>query len=325
MRTHDSPSVFVGIDVSKAHLDYALRPSGPAGQVANTPSGIAQLLAQFAALSPTRVVLEATGGYESACVAALAAAGWAVAVINPRQARAFARSTGRLAKTDRVDAALLAHFGEALRPQVRALPDAASQHLQAVLVRRRQLVEIVVAERNRREQTQDAAMRDDLDAHLTWLEDTLRQLEATLAELVQASPAWRATEQLLRSVKGVGVVTATTLLAELPELGQLNRKQIAALVGVAPFACDSGQQRGKRVIWGGRASVRQALYMAALSATRFNPVIRAFYTRLVQAGKVKKVALVACMRKLLTILNAIVKSGQAWQPDYAPTQSRTTP
>jgi transposase len=317
MSTNTTTPLFIGIDVSKAHLDVAVRPAQMHWQVANTAAGIDELIVKLRPLAPTLIVLEATGGYETACTAGLAAAGFAVAVINPRQARDFAKSLGRLAKTDKVDASVLAHFGDALRPEPRPLPDEASRHLQAVLVRRRQLIEMLVAEKNRLSATLDDSVRIRLQEHIAWLEQELETLDQDLDNQLRNSPIWREKENLLRSVKGVGVVTATTLLAELPELGQLDRRKIAALVGVAPFNRDSGRHHGKRAIWGGRASVRHTLYMAALSASRHNPVIRAFYQRLLQAGKLKKVALVACMRKLLTILNAMIRYDKPWDPDHA--------
>jgi transposase len=317
MSTNNVTPLFIGIDVSKAHLDIAVRPGQLHWQVENTTTGIDELIAKLRPMAPTLIVLEATGGYETACAAGLAAAGFAVAVINPRQARDFAKSLGRLAKTDKVDASDLARFGEALRPEPRPLPDEASRHLQAVLVRRRQIIEMLVAEKNRLSATQDAAVRIRMQEHITWLEQELEDLDQDLDNQLRNSPMWREKENLLCSVKGVGPVTATTLLAELPELGKLDRRKIAALVGVAPFNRDSGRQRGKRAIWGGRATVRQALYMATLSACRHNPVIRAFYQRLLQAGKLKMVAIVACMRKLLTILNAMIRYGTPWQPQLA--------
>jgi transposase len=317
MSTNNITPLFIGIDVSKAHLDIAVRPGQLHWQVENTTTGIDELIAKLRPMAPTLIVLEATGGYETACAAGLAAAGFAVAVINPRQARDFAKSLGRLAKTDKVDASDLARFGEALRPEPRPLPDEASRHLQAVLVRRRQIIEMLVAEKNRLSATQDAAVRIRMQEHITWLEQELEDLDQDLDHQLRNSPLWREKENLLRSVKGVGPVTATTLLAELPELGQLDRRKIAALVGVAPFNRDSGRQHGKRAIWGGRASVRQVLYMATLSASQHNSVIRAFYQRLLQAGKPHKVALVACMRKLLTILNAMISHGTPWQPQLA--------
>jgi transposase len=303
--------VYAGIDVSKAVLDVALEPGGQTWQAANDEAGIGSSVARLRAVGPVLVVLEATGGMEVALAGALAVAGLPVAVVNPRQVRDFARSTGRLAKTDRLDAQVLAHFADRIRPEPRPLPDAATRALEAVVTRRRQLLEMRTAECNRRAGV-PAALRPDLEAPIAWLTARIDQLNRELARLVEASPIWRAQENLLRSCKGVGPVLATTLLAELPELGTLNRKQIAALVGVAPFNRDSGTLRGKRAIWGGRASVRAALSMAALTAARCNPVGRPFYLRLLAAGKAKKVALTACMRKLLIILNAMVRHQTRW-------------
>ena len=313
-------NVFIGIDVSKADLDIAVRPSGERWQVENNSEGIAGLVERVQRLRPTLIVLEATGKLEMAATAALAAAGLAVAVVNPRQSRDFAKSVGRLAKTDKIDAAMLAWFAEAIRPAVHQITDEQTQQLQAVLVRRRQLIEILVAEKNRLPLTH-VSMRSQVKEHIAWLETELDKLDQDLHDRLRNSPVWREKEDLLRSVKGVGPVTATTLLAELPELGRLNRKKIAALVGVAPFNVDSGKMHGKRAIWGGRACVRNALYMSALSASQHNPIIRDFYQRLLKAGKLRKVALVACMRKLLTILNAMIHSGTSWQPKLAASKS----
>jgi transposase len=315
--------VFVGIDVSKARLDVAVRPSGARWQVENNETGIAGLQQKLAELQPGLIVLEATGGYETAVVAVLASSGLPVAVINPRQARDFAKSLGRLAKTDKIDALVLAHFAEAIRPEPRALPDEQTLQLQAWVVRRRQLIEMLVMEKNRLSQTHKQ-LRPGVQEHIDWLEKQLNDVDGQLRTSLQNSPVWREQEDLLRSVPGVGPVLSVTLLAELPELGQLNRKQIAALVGVAPYNCDSGRMHGKRAIWGGRATVRSALYMAALSARRFNPVIRTFYERLVAAGKPAKVALTACMRKLVTILNSMMRSKTHWQPQKAVIKSLAT-
>jgi transposase len=312
-------AVFMGIDVSKLHLDIAVRPTNERFQTENTSEGIAQWVTQIQALRPTLVVLEATGGWEIAVTVALAAAEIAVAVVNPRQVRDFAKFLGRLAKSDKIDAVILARFAEAIQPEPRTLPDEQTQQLKAILVRRRQLIEMLVAEKNRLGLTH-AMIKPHLQEHIIWLEQEVADIDQDLHQRLRNSPLWREKEDLLRSVKGIGPVTATTLLAELPELGQLNRKQIAALVGVAPFNCDSGNMHGRRAIWGGRACVRNVLYMAALSACRFNPVIRTFYDHLIQAGKLKKVALVACMRKLLTILNAMLRSGKPWQPELAATK-----
>ena len=302
---------FVGIDVSKAQLDVAMRPGGQLARFANNPAGIEELVQHLQGKQPQLIVMETTGGMELPAAAALSVAGLAVAVVNPRQVRDFARATGRLAKTDRLDAAVLAHFGEALRPTARALPDADAQALNAVLVRRRQVVEMLTAEGNRLS-TALPAVRERIQAHISWLEQELADLDADLKQKLQNSPVWRENEKLLRSVPGVGPVVALTLLAELPELGHLNRKQIAALVGIAPLNRDSGSLRGHRTTWGGRAQVRAVLYMSALVAARRNPVIQDFYQRLRKAGKPNKVALVACMRKLLTILNAIIATQSSW-------------
>jgi transposase len=266
---------------------------------------------RLAALAPACVVLEATGGYERACAAALATAGLPVAVVNPRQVRDFAKATGQRAKTDRLDAAVLALFAERVGPQVRVLPDEAQADLAALLLRRRQLTDMLVAEKNRVPLAR-RAVRPSLKKHIAYLERELRIADTDLGEAIEASPLWRTQDDLLQSVPGIGPVASQTLLADLPELGQLSRRAIAALVGVAPVAHDSGAMRGKRVIAGGRAGVRTVLYMATLAATRCNPVIRAHYQHLLAAGKAKKVALIACMRKLLTILNAMLRDQRRW-------------
>jgi transposase len=271
------------------------------------------LVKRLAASKAALVVLEATAGMEMPVVAALAAAGLPVVAVNPRNAREFARATGRLAKTDIIDAHVLAQFGEALKPPLRPLPDAATQELNALVTRRHQLVEMITAEKNRLAQAVTKAVRASIREHIRWLERRLADIDQDLAGSIRQTPVWREKDELLRSVQGVGPVLSTTLLAGLPELGALGRKQIAALVGVAPLNRDSGRHRGKRMIWGGRARVREALYMGTLVATRFNPVIRAFYQRLLAAGKPKKVALTACMRKLLTILNAMARHDTPWQ------------
>jgi transposase len=312
IRSMTPTPVYVGIDVAKASLDIAVRPTHEQWRVANTEEGIAGLTERLRTLQPALVVLEATGGYERMVTAALALTGVPVAVVNPRQVRAFAKATGKLAKTDTLDADALAHFADAVRPEPRALPEAAAQALDALLVRRRQLVNMLVAEKNRL-QAAIAPVRERVARHIAWLEHELADLDDDLDHTIHTSPVWREHDQLLRSVPGVGRVVATTLLVELPELGMLTRQQIAALVGVAPLNRDSGTIRGRRAVWGGRARVREALYMAALVATRHNTVIRTFYARLCTAGKAKKVALTACMRKLLTILNAMVKQRTMWR------------
>ena len=307
--------LYVGIDVSKATLDVAVSPTAEAWRVANDPVGIDDLVGRLAALAPTLVVLEATGRYEAACAAALATAGVPVSVVNPRQVRDFAKATGRLAKTDAIDAAVLALFAERVRPEPRPLPGAESEALAAILARRRQLVEMLVAEKNRAH-VAPPAVQKSLAAHVAWLEKALASVDRDLHRAVRDSPVWRQKDDLLRAVPGVGRVLATTLLADLPELGRLSRREIAALVGVAPLNRDSGAFRGQRSVWGGRATVRAALYMGALTAVRSNPPVRAFYQRLLGRGKPKKVALVACMRKLLVTCNAVVRDGQAWSPSY---------
>lgn len=305
---------FVGIDVSKTTLDWAALPEGTAGTVANDEAGIQALLMQYRAAAPTLVVLEATGGYEHAVVAALAHAGVPVVVANPRQVRDFAKGLGRLAKTDALDAAILAEFAQRLRPEPRPLRSAEAELFESLLTRRRQLLEMLTAERNRLRLARGRPVRHNLTQHIAWLERQVTALDQELRHAIQASPVYRAKEDLLRSVPGIGPVTAMTLLACLPELGQLTRRELAALVGVAPLNRDSGTLRGKRAIWGGRAVVRTVLYMAALVAMKHNPVLRAFCTRLRAAGKPFKVTAVACMRKLLTILNAMVAQQRRWQP-----------
>jgi transposase len=308
--------LFVGIDVAKAQLDVALRPTGERWAVVNDDTSIATLVARLQAMQPTLMVLEATGGYQRAVVAALAAAGLPVAVVNPRQARDFAKATGQLAKTEALDARALAHFAEAVRPTPRPLPEAQADELRARLARR-PLVAMRTAEQNRLGRA-PARLQADIQAHITWLNTRLVALDDDLDTTLRASPVWREREELLRSVPGIGPVCARTLLLDLPELGTLSRQRLAALVGVAPLHCDSGTFRGSRTIWGGRAHVRATLYMSALVAVRYNPVLKKFYEHLRAAGKPTKVALTACMRKLLTILNALVKHHIPWQPQEVP-------
>jgi transposase len=307
--------MFVGIDVAKGELVIAARPAAERWTVANDARGARTLAERLRQDAPALIVVEATGGYELAAVAALAAAGLPVAVVNPRQVRDFAKATGQLAKTDHLDADVLALFAERVRPEVRPLADAALQELEALLARRRQLLEMLQAERNRLGQVFGAGkrpVRKSLKAHVEFLERELRVADTELGRMVRESPVWREQEDLLRSVPGVGPVMSLTLLAELPELGRLSRRQIAKLAGVAPLARESGNFRGRRFVHGGRAPLRAVLYMAALVATKRNVVIRAFYARLLAAGKPKKLALTACMRKLLTILNAMAKQHTRW-------------
>lgn len=304
-------SHYVGIDVSKAQLDVAVWPTAERWNVSNDDAGIEGVVNRLSELRPSRIVLEATGGMEVPVSAALAVAGLPVVVINPRQVRDFAKATGKLAKTDAIDARVLAQFGQAMQPEIRPLPDAATRQLSEVLTRRRQVTEMVTAETNRLG-TVSGRVRSDIQTHVDWLKQYLKRLDRDLADALRSSPIWHEKDRLLQSVPGVGKVTSLTLLAELPELGDLNRRQIAALVGVAPLNRDSGKLRGARTIWGGRASVRAVLYMAALAASRWNPTLRAFYQHLLSKGKEKKVALTACMRKLLTILNAMLKYHTTW-------------
>lgn len=305
--------VFVGIDVAKEELEVAVFPRADTETRPNTEEGILHLVDHLKSLCPTLVVLEATGGLEMACVGALAAEGLPVVVMNPRQIRDFAKATGRLAKTDRIDARAIARFAEAVRPEIRELKTEEMQELTALGLRRRQIIQMITSEKNRLA-TASKWTREDIKEHISWLEKRLSDVNSELNKAIRTSPVWREKDDLLRSVPGVGPVLSATLLSQLPELGSLNRKQIAALVGVAPLNRDSGQFRGKRCVWGGRASVRSALYMAALVATRFNPAIAVFYHRLRAAGKDPKVALTACMRKLLTILNAMARDRSHWSP-----------
>lgn len=303
---------YVGIDVAKDSLDLAAHVSQKQWTFPNDSPGIDQAVSSLREISPVLVVIEATGGIELPIAAAIAAAGLPVAVVNPRQARDFAKATGKLAKTDSLDARALAHFASAVSPTPRPLPDSTAQEFTAILTRRRQLVEMLTAEKNRF-LTAQRPMRERIQAHISWLEQELADINKELGESLRQSSVWREKDTLLRSVPGVGPVLSATLLAQLPELGGLNRRQIAALEGVAPLNRDSGKFRGQRTTWGGRATVRTVLYMATLSATRTNPVISAFYQRLCAAGKPKKVALTASMRKLVTILNSMIKHRTPWQ------------
>ena len=313
---------YVGIDVSKRRLDIAVRPSEEVWSVSNDQGGIDALADRLRSMEPTLVVMEATGGLEFPVAAELAAVEVAVAVVNPRQVRDFAKASGRLAKTDSIDAQALAHFGVAVQPRPSRLPDEQTQALEALLARRRQLMGMIVAEKNRLYRAGEVVRRN-IQRHIAWLQKELKKLDNDLGEMIRQSPLWRTRDDLLRSVPGVGQVLSVTLLAELPELGSLDSKKIASLVGVAPLNRDSGTMRGRRSIWGGRARIRRVLYMATLVATRRNPVIKAFYDRLCAAGKAKKTAITACMRKLLVILNSMVKHGTHWTTDQTQIGVRT--
>ena len=308
----------VGIDVSKSEWAIAVHPSGERWTTPTTAAALETVVARLTTLAPQIIVAEATGGYERILVAGLAAAGLPVAVVNPRQVRAYAQALGRTAKTDAIDAEVLALFGARMQPIARAIPDAATQALAALVARRRQLLDMLGAEQRRLEHAPATGrITRDLRNHIRWLERRVEEVDGDIGTAIQDSPVWRVHDDLLRTVPGIGPTTARTLLAELPELGQLDRRAIAALVGVAPFNCDSGTHRGRRHIWGGRASVRTTLYMAALVATRHNAPLRAFYRRLRDAGKPGKVALVAVMRKLLTIVNAMLKHQTRWEDQPA--------
>jgi transposase len=313
-----APASHAGIDVSKDRLDVFLVPEGEAFAVANDPGGIDSLLERLRKARPELVLLEATAGYERPVVAAIAASetGIAVAVVNPRQARDFAKAIGRLAKTDRIDAEVLARFAAAVEPRPSVVPDEEMRALQYILARRRQLLSMLLAEKNRLGMAPEPVAKR-IAAHLKWLQKELKRTDRDLEEAIGQSETWTRNEELLRSVPGVGPVLARTLLAEVPELGSITHKRLSALVGVAPFNRDSGTLRGKRAVWGGRAHVRAALYMGTLLAVRHNPVLKEFYGRLVAAGKPKKVALVACMRKLLTILNALMRDHSVWRSTHA--------
>lgn len=306
-------SVIVGIDVGKTKLDVAVAGNGSAREWSNDERGRRVLSGWLSEQEVELVVVEASGGIESALVSELVEAGIPVAVVNPTRVRAFARAAGQLAKTDPIDARMIARFGATMKPKAKAIRDQAQLALSQQVTRRRQMVQMVTAEKNRA-QTALGAMKEQIERHIAWLQSEIEQLEYEINQAIMADPTWQETSERLQSMPGVGGITAATLVAELPELGRLNRQKIAALVGLAPFNHDSGKRRGQRRIFGGRASVRTVLYMAALSAIRCNPVIRAFYQRLVDKGKAKKVAITACMRKILVILNTMAKTGQAWRP-----------
>lgn len=302
---------FIGVDVSKDSLDVCLRPEGKKWSIEYNDKEIKSLVKQLLAIEPSLIVIEATGGLEIQLVSQLAAAKLPVVVCNPRQIRDFAKATGKLAKTDKIDAEVIAHFADAIRPEIRPLKDEQTQKLTELLARRSQLVDMLTAEKNRLQQA-TTTLKKDIQSHITWLEKHLENIEVDLKELIKETPVWREKDKIIQSIPGVGPIMSSVLLSCLPELGTINRRQVASLVGVAPFNRDSGKFKGKRAIWGGRASVRSVLYMCALTAIRCNPIIKSFYNRLIKAGKLPKVAITACMRKLLVTLNVMVKNGTAW-------------
>lgn len=311
----ENEKVYAGIDVAKASMDVAVHSSGQCWSFPNNDKGITQAVSQLQKLAPTIVIMEATGGMEIPMATALAVARVPIALVNPRQVRDFAKATGKLAKTDALDAKVIAHFAAAIQPKPQSLPEEHAQKLSAIVSRRRQVVEMITAEKNRLSPAGEV-VKERIMAHITWLEQELANINKELYRSIQKSRVWREKDNLLRSVPGVGPVLSANLITGLPELGELNRRQVAALVGVAPLNRDSGTLKGKRTVWGGRATVRTALYMSTLVATRYNPVIRTFYHRLISAGKAKKVAITACMRKLLTILNTMLKHNTRWS--YTP-------
>ncbi len=312
----EQQEVWVGIDVSSTSLDVAVRPSGEYWSASNTSDGVEGVVTKLRAISPRLIVVEATGGLEAHLVAGLATDGLPVVTVNPRQVRDFAKATGTLAKTDKLDAHVIAHFAEAVRPKTRPVKDKELQELTAILTRRRQLVDMLTAEKNRLNRAPKNVAKD-VQAHVSWLEKRLAKTDGELKKRIMSNPAWRLQDEICRSIPGVGRILSMSLLACLTELGKVNSRQIAALVGVAPFNHDSGKYRGRRIVWGGRANVRSVLFMAAMSAVRFNPRLKAFYQRLLDAGKKPKVAITACMRKLLVILNTMVKNNTVWREDYA--------
>jgi len=305
-------TIYVGIDISKDYLDVAVIPTKEKRQYPNNQEGIHKLVPWLKKLPAELVVMEPTGGYEAPVAAALSSRRVPVAIVNARQIKEYARATGRMAKTDAIDALVMAEFAAAVKPEPRPLRDQGGKEIKAMVSRRRQLLEMITAEKTRREIAEES-LKSGIQAHIEWLKKELDDLDSDLRKRIGDSPLWRVKDNLLQSIPGVGKVLSATILAELPELGKLNRRQIAALVGVAPYNRDSGRMKSKRTIWGGRATIRKVLYMAALAGTIFNPVIRELYQRLVGKGKAKKVALVACMRKLLTIMNAILKYEKPWQ------------
>jgi transposase len=311
MKQIENEGEVVGIDVSSKTLDIEALHSGAVQRIRNNEEGIREITAQMLELRPKLIVMEATGGYERALAIALVQAGLAVAVVNPRQVRDFAKALGKLAKTDRIDAHVIALYGERMRPEPRGVPEKEVRELDALVSRRGQLKEMITAEKNRMG-VAPRPMKPSILEHVRWMQQQVKDLEKELNRVIEASPIWRAKEKLLKSVPGIAEVTARALIAKLPELGHVTAKQAAALVGVAPFARDSGKYKGQRSIWGGRASVRSALYMATLTAIRWNPVIRAHHLQLIARGKLFKVAMVACMRRLVTILDAMVRKNQRW-------------
>ena len=311
-----SEKQWVGIDVCQKYLDVYIRPKEELFQETNNEVGISSLVQTLSNIQPELIVLEATGGMEIDVAVQLTQAGLDVAVINPRQARDFAKATGQLAKTDAIDARVLAHFADAIRPEVRQISDESSRQLEDLVVRRRQISDMITAEKNRR-RGKTNSVKASIDRHIEWLEEQLKEIESQISSAITINEDWQQKMKLLTSVPGIGEVVAVTLISSLPELGQISHKSISYLVGVAPLNKDSGQFRGKRRIWGGRAKIRCVLYMATLVAVRFNPLIKAFYERLISKGKLKKVALTACMHKLLIVLNAMMKSSHAWQPQIA--------
>ena len=311
----ESTKCFVGIDVAKAELEIGVIPESKTWTVSNDNLGIQQLIDGLVTLSPSIIVMESTGGYETLVASSLATAQLPVVVVNPRHIRSFAKAIGILAKTDRIDCLVLAQYGKSIKPQPRPLKDEQAQELKAMLGRRKQLVQMHTMEKNRIDKATNSVLKD-IHAHISWLEARLQDVDKDLHNSIKNSPVWREKDKIIRSIPGAGPVLSVTLISELPELGILNRRQIAALVGVAPFNCDSGKRKGYRRVWGGRALIRSILYMAALSAVRYNPAIRAFYKRLIAAGKKPKVSLTACMRKLLTIINSMVRNGSLWDPTY---------
>lgn len=308
--------VFVGIDVCKSTLDVRVEPLGETFEVDNDDQGVKALCVRLAELAPTLIVMEATGGLEVRAASELAARGWCVAVVNPRQVRDFARASGQLAKTDRIDSQVLCGFARAMRPAARPLKDALTRQLDDLVTRRRQLVQMRMQE-SLRLQGASAVQAKSLKAHIAWLDKRIAQIERELGTCLRSSDAWRVKDDVLLSIPGVGEITSRSVLSRCPEIGQLSRRQIAKLVGIAPLNNDSGKHRGERHIWGGRADVRSVLYMASVSAMRCNPVIKAFAEKLKRAGKAPKVVIVACMRKLLTIMNTMIKNNTSWNPKTA--------